>query len=832
MRTPVLMLTLAALAAPALAEREATNIPTSYTRKSLANNPHDAHARCHTSLWRFYSECQAIRDSETAQYKSEAKQSPTPVVDETGAVTTGRRSAYNRSALTGTTSETTYSAYAWNGRFKPLFPLTPAGASAQPAFEANGATINSCNEYAYKRYYHANRHLDALGQLAVSNRFYEAVNVVLDGAPAIGDAKALSPATGYLRDYDNRYLTTWNGTFTGFTKGAITAPRNQNPFYVLGDLELMAESLPWPNEAWVSGFGAAIHRANARTDNPSKDTWEFARSMKEAAAIKGLSPAERDDIADRVDRMRSTVTWARDSFHECLVDDFKRTTASVAVSYPGNVTFNEYVSAKLPGFGLNDPVPTYELGLQARLVGDQWSAVLDQVVAADLSTNTLYASYARTPTGQLLRKLAAVSLAYARSAVANTRTTFASYSSNRCNAGFIEIARLLVEEHQRGEAGCMGNHIKCEFSMPLFVRDVAAQIASHVSDIDEAKQSCLTYIGPNFNSFSSFVTPANRASVTAFETYFKGRKQQIEVALRDTPRNSSLPESIGDRRGGGTVFGDKASFAAEYKYSAEWAVNPIAKTDTDNDGTLDAVCRIGGQVEGSLVANVTAFGIDRSLVDVGLKARTEQPLAANPADQAPLFEAHVNLLGIDVFRSAPSDPLLASYTKENTDSFDIPIVRTTVLLGILPVTVEAGVGFDYGYTLEAKFATSPCQKEPFMKLSGNVTPFAGADAFLGAYVELFVASVGVKVDLTLIEAKLPFTASLTVKKDATDNYVATAKSNVDLQLTELAGAVSFVVKVLFVPVWEGELFRWSGFRQVIPLWKHDVEFPFSAFELL
>ena len=128
-------------------------------------------------------------------------------------------------------------------------------------------------------------------------------------------------------------------------------------------------------------------------------------------------------------------------------------------------------------------------------------------LSASAASTSFYATLAKTPTGLLLRRLAAADLYALQTAVSFTRTAFKSGTASLCNGGYAEVARLLVEEYRRGAEGCMGTNQRCEFSMPLFVEDVADDLALRVADIDEAKDACLTYLGTDLG----YIPPANRA---------------------------------------------------------------------------------------------------------------------------------------------------------------------------------------------------------------------------------------------------------------------------------------------------------------------------------
>jgi len=465
----------------------------------------------------------------------------------------------------------------------------------------------------------------------------------------------------------------------------------------------------------------------------------------------------------------------------------------------------------------------------SRLVDDALStSTLGNVLSTNISTKDLYGTFARTHTGSLLRKLSSLNVSALQQAVAGTKTTFKSGTWSPCTAGFYEVAALLVEEYRRGPAGCMApNTARCDFSLPVFTRDVADKLTSYISTTDDSKDLCVTYLGNDFVNGAAQVPPASRTDLVTFESFFRTQRDAIQQILRDTPTSSELPNAIGDRRGGGSIFGDASRFAASYSYEAEWGVNVIQWKDV----AKTKPCRLGGQIEGRLDAGVTLFGVNKNLVDAGLKARTVQTDASlSAADKVASFDAHVELLGIDIF-TIDDEPLPTSYSKENEDSFDISLVRTTVLLGFIPVTIAAGFGFDYGYRLNAAFTQSSCIDSPSLKMSADVRPHAGADAYVEAYVDLFIAGAGVKGELTLLDAALPFDASVAVIQQPT-GWAVDASSSLVLELTELSGAISFVVKVIGITVWETELFSWAGIRQRVPLWETDVTFPLIGFDIL
>ena len=821
-------------------------------------HPHADHVHCHGPGGAKSKACASILAAEGAAFTAWVQEVPqVTIIDDNGERRTGRRDLYDTSQVTGSTDETTFSAQAWLRRFSP----NAAGRSAHTEWEND--RIDSCDQYAYKRFYQTNRWLDALGSFRARGDYTGALRAVLDdGLPGLDGAQPVPRlAHAVLRDHSGRPISPFSRTrFTGTPLHPMdphrVGNRPRNPFFNAPFFAGVGHGVP-RDPAWQATLQAALTRSLAEPmvhypATPSPETgglageWWYANQMRSHPHITSLSPAERDDIAERVDRMAGAVARALSAVDDCIVREYDERTRAVGNVIPASgVSFQDYVESKRPGAGVTYPVDRVQLELVERLFDPvHRTATLTSVLAANPSAKA--AQWAATSTGALLRAAYAaapvaaksVHVGFLASSIGAAQLSLQGTGSPHCalSAHFDEVRELLVKEYLRGDAGCMSANRRCDFSPPLFVDELVQRLAHDAPGstappepltIDVAKETCLAYIGSSFDSPLLTVPPAaRRHGLGLFEAYLEDRKQKLDEILRDIPQRSSLPRSIGDRRDGGSSFGDPARFGAEYKYAAEWGVNVVERASSGQNAGMP--CRLGGRVAGRLEAHAAAFGKREELVNAGLEATTPQA-----GESAGTYKAWVTMMGDDIY-GKPEEvlPLTSVSPQPVSDNSYLELARKTIVAGFIPITFTAGVGFDYGYELDLRYTPSECVASPTLALRGRVTPFVGAFADVTAYVDLFVVGAGLRGKLTLIEARLPLTASLTVTPHATEGLVVDARSSLTLVLQQLSGAISFIVKVIGITVYEHELFSWRGPQQRVKLWSDEATFPLRGFALL
>lgn len=153
---------------------------------------------------------------------------------------------------------------------------------------------------------------------------------------------------------------------------------------------------------------------------------------------------------------------------------------------------------------------------------------------------------------------------------------------------------------------------------------------------------------------------------------------------------------------------------------------------------------------------------------------------------------------------------------------EIPIIKTWIVVVVIPVKLEAGVsgeaGLNLGLEVEAQgFDNKQC---PSARAAGLAEPYVSIDGYLEAGIDVFVASVGIRGSLTIVRASLPFTAGIGVqmlKKDGppfdASRFQLFADTRMGLKLTTLSGAISVYGELGWCPFCirgEKELISFEG----------------------
>lgn len=805
----------------------------------LLPGAHLLHAQCHAPDWYKDSTCKAIRDKEQADGDAYAKSNATDVFvyDQHRS---GRRELYDQTKVKGATSDAGFLAGAALRRY---VPTTILGASSQPDFDNTlKPLIDSCDEYVYKRFYAVNRYLDTIGGLLAARRYSDAVGVILNGIPGPLQApgiqpKACAPLLGSrLVDYDGKAIAPFSfwsepPAYDVFAP-KWTGTRPKNEFYALPELFAPPPAGtidPYHTAAYWNDYTAAYNASQLNAYRNDGADGEFARARWARTDLvnRTTTAAEADDIAARRLSMRRATATVANKYARCLMKRFRDITATANLG-PGTWKSLEQYAAD-PQEGWTYPVDLDELALEAQLVTSSKAlTALSTTLSAD--TKSLYQSgaWARSRTGSLLRALDRIDSTALATAVSGTASTIKSFNvTTECNLGeeFDAVRDLVVAEWRQPNHGCYSGTSRCDFSDKIFANDIKERLQAIALQEDDVKHACTSTTSDDWVDGTATVDPVNRGSVATFESYLKVRRQQLQEILRNTPHNSTLAGSIGDVRGGGSDWGN-GTFGAGYSYRGEWAVNVSSKGTTLNADKETVSCSIlGGRVDGQLNAYATGFGYRKNLIDAGLTAKTAQP------NQPATLSAHANILGSDLFTPIENVALKPNYTDDDENTQSFTLATAYVAVGPFPVKVSVEVGFDWGYHMKFGYTQSECLQKPTLAVTGELAPYAGTNASVSAGIDLFIVGAGVRFTLTLVSASLPFDASVTVGQSGTD-WSVTAKSNLALDLTELAGKVTLFITTFGATVMEFELFSWPGLHQHFDLWHDEAVFPFSGFSLL
>jgi hypothetical protein len=257
-----------------------------------------------------------------------------------------------------------------------------------------------------------------------------------------------------------------------------------------------------------------------------------------------------------------------------------------------------------------------------------------------------------------------------------------------------------------------------------------------------------------------------------------------------------LGQSVGDSA---TLGNDK--FGVTYGYEANWRVSGF-------EGTKQA-CEAKASTMGRLYADGTVFGSTYDLFEAKATADSDKT--------GTLLAADVFVGGSNIYHK---DHKITPYHLDGSPSFTKKFEGAYhfVVLAI-PVVVRGGITVSAGlqYSLDAAMAAS-CganQSVTLAEVKGHAKPWIDADGFASAGVDLLIADAGVKLNLTLLKAELPFDGNVRVYMLPTSGgtqgtlYVD-ATATLKLRMSTLDGKLS-----LYIDSWFGDdeetLLSWDGF---------------------
>jgi hypothetical protein len=219
-----------------------------------------------------------------------------------------------------------------------------------------------------------------------------------------------------------------------------------------------------------------------------------------------------------------------------------------------------------------------------------------------------------------------------------------------------------------------------------------------------------------------------------------------------------------------------------------------------------------GQASGD--ASIQLFGTTVSIVDLSATASIND----SSSDAAKLI---VEVVGVEVYTKSFSDGFtfdasedVSSY--EDTFCTEFFDVSTTIMVGVVPVTMSAGAEGCANLVFGATPQYNTTTKEAILNL--DLTPSVGVDlaASVGAGTSSF--SVGVEAEVTLLDFSLPITLDPKYKFD-TAAFSYDSSGSIDLSM--LDGAVSLYAKA-DLGFWDvkytKKLFEWDGISKTWYLW--------------
>jgi hypothetical protein len=466
----------------------------------------------------------------------------------------------------------------------------------------------------------------------------------------------------------------------------------------------------------------------------------------------------------------------------------------------------------------------------------------------------------------------------------SSTTDQASVRAHKIVAAAREIQRQIVlamiEEYDRGDQGCFSNfegtdgrgRVDCDW----FPEDAAPRaMGAFTAEREHDFATCVRWTSNDFTQPGLQSWDSNKQATVDPDvdgvTGWIQRKYQVAVEnLREAPavdaaidpHNTSGQTSgrtaIGQVIAGSKYYGDSDWFGGGYSYGTYWKVAP-----SDFNGDAQQACRLDGSIHGEFNAKVDLlkkYGDDICNAcslswagDVGQIAGNQSVTSLCDGfgvvcearyRMRHLAEAHVDVQSDAAGNKADGDffftgeqiwnPGTVDFTTPYHEVFSpdpetIPGFNETVVIIVVPVTLQAYGEVHYGVTLDAHVNnTRSCPtvgnsgQGPSIDLGANFTPWAYVDAFASVGIGFSFAQAGVRGRVRLIDARLPLTASVGI--DKTKSLVAVADAHLDVGL--LDGSLSLFAQIGEPPVAdieEKELFSWRGYHDSIPIWHTQIK---------
>lgn len=457
---------------------------------------------------------------------------------------------------------------------------------------------------------------------------------------------------------------------------------------------------------------------------------------------------------------------------------------------------------------------------------------------------------------------------------------FKSKETNLMLASTCELTNTLLDEWARknaGETSCLdGDYAGCDWSPEVFAgRFANTQYFTYEREMDY--QLCNDWAPESWSDIPN----ASRISPDGLRKWLNQKKAQAEALVDSLPKLGTAKDHFGESLNKGEWWGNN-EFGAGWKASIIWDAKPIRyptgthlTVDPSSDLIEGHVCKLDMSAGADFDLDVVVFGGKLSIVDAGAHASvSEREMPHVPANQPNPkinllhYDAHLAILGTELlddydsnkddFADGTKHPggiyedidLTINYSErlfELSNKIESPKYTATFSVGPVPVNLSAWAEFYYGATLdlEAKSVAGSCdgpgtpgfiaplsgqsgpQVSDWITAQAHFTPYAGVNGNVTASAGITgLAEVGIKIGLTLIDARLPITGGakaglLVDPKEPDKNKIVPAlqfDTKAELNLSTLDGYLKLYFSVLFVPA-EFTVFEWKGFHHTIPLYQ-------------
>lgn len=438
-----------------------------------------------------------------------------------------------------------------------------------------------------------------------------------------------------------------------------------------------------------------------------------------------------------------------------------------------------------------------------------------------------------------------------------------AYLENTMNALAVQLSDLVIKEYDLGADGCLaeppggdlGN--SCDWSYEKFSKFVMSYFDGEVTqDFQRCNESTLgdfnnvkdpnkqTFIYPcevrhNFSEDQHDVAmyiDAVPQKGRRFECEGKRAQRDVDNYLKqNTEKVKQIPiiseGVIGESAGDNWSIGDPNTFGAFLKFGLGWDARnggakmndgawcqPVGKSTMTGSGGFHFFGNPLEVIDGSAIAETTAS-------TVYYQAEGRYRDFDSPTTWKAIFEKRARAPSTQPAIQLPSPFIFLGDARADFWTSIGPIPLHIFFGG----TAMAGLILKEFGTVNGPAACSDKTKASEgvtygMQTGAYFEPFARADAYGDASLDVGVAAAGLHIDLLLMRLGLPTGSMLSIPVGST----AAMQTGSDLSVDALSGRVSAYVRVGVPPAsatYEATLFAWDGLHDTVKLWGSETSVP-------
>ena len=435
-----------------------------------------------------------------------------------------------------------------------------------------------------------------------------------------------------------------------------------------------------------------------------------------------------------------------------------------------------------------------------------------------------------------------------------------------------QLTRLLVNELAFKDRGCLadpggalGN--LCDCSYQTFALTMSTLFDP---DVERDLQECRAHISTN----AAMVTPTPPPATRAFPTVVKsppnqhfvfpctqrrdfsanaaslfsfielennewmGRQCEADVqnatvlkqqdAIHDQMTGVQWDPAAGklfDRQHDSQGIGDASTLGASFTYDSYW---DMRRTGEPKNGDTMKSCRFVGSAYSNADAKIQIFGSELSIFKLD---------GATTSEPSPNVSITAQYLDIDTMSQHEMTPKLTNKPLAPGEVYSVAFEDPPINLGgieysfwftIGPIPIHvvfgavATAGVDYHLEGAVGDNCADLAKSSGFKLVAEAKPYARADAYADASVDIGVADAGVRLDLNLLNLSIPIGVNVS---SSDSGYQFTNGGHVAIDM--LSGHLSAYADVGVSPFdvsYNANIFGWDGVHVEIPIFGASKQF--------